>query len=360
MANIDNAYNWAVMRCNAANVGYSQPYRNEKTVNGITYYDCSSFIWYALKAAGYDVERAYRTATGSNYSGNAITTANLCNFLLALGFTEESINGEWKKSDIVWRSGHCEMVYTGGNGQGVTMGAHSANRPLADQVSINTSPSSNFTRIFRHGSGGGGGTELPSVYVIAAICGNFWQESGIDPGIWENLDPQSWTTHNHGYGLGQWTNYNTDQGRLYNLHQYLSSNGYADDDGNGQLSFLLSENYWTPHADYSFQSLEEFLQSDSTDIAMLTHAYNQCWEGIHDSTWDTRVTYANNCYDYIMEHWNEPNTWITGNRYLSDDERYNNCICVYQFLNGLIPGSTGKKGMPIYMMMKRRRGFYIT
>ena len=55
MPDIQKAYNWAIGTCNAPNVGYSQAYRNQRTVNGITYYDCSSFIWYALMAGDFQV-----------------------------------------------------------------------------------------------------------------------------------------------------------------------------------------------------------------------------------------------------------------------------------------------------------------
>ena len=52
MGDINKAYTWAMQTCNAPDVGYSQTYRNQQTVNGITYYDCSSFINYALHAGG--------------------------------------------------------------------------------------------------------------------------------------------------------------------------------------------------------------------------------------------------------------------------------------------------------------------
>ena len=50
MPDINKAYSWAIETCNAPNVGYSNAYR--QTVGGITYYDCSSFINYALLAGG--------------------------------------------------------------------------------------------------------------------------------------------------------------------------------------------------------------------------------------------------------------------------------------------------------------------
>lgn len=355
--NINQCFQWALHTCNAPDVGYSQPYRNQLTVNGITYYDCSSFIWYALKAGGYDVEAAYRSVMGFDYSGNAITTPYLKPFLVALGFTEESISGEWKPGDIVWRSGHCEMVHTGGTGSGITMGAHSGSYAPADQVSINSSPTSNYTNIFRYGSGTGpgGGQLASSEYVCAAICGNFWQESGINPGVWEDLDVANWDTIGHGYGLGQWTNANST-GRLYQLHQFLVNNGYADDSGDGELDFLMNENHWTYHSEYPFNSLSEFLQSDSQDITMLTHAFNLCWEGIHDSTWDVRVDYANLCLDYIQKHGNETFYWISDNRYLTELERLNNAILVYQFLNAQTGsgGGGGGGGRPPVKIKKTR------
>ena len=173
-----------------------------------------------------------------------------------------------------------------------------------------------------------------SFYVIAAICGNFWHESSLNPAIWESLSAGDWTSTMKGYGLGQWTNVGSTHGRLYNLHQWTHSKGFADDDGDGQLSYLVYEDYWTPHTDYpQFQTLTDFLTSNSTDIATLTHAFNRCWEGIHDSSWDVRVTYAQNVYNYLQSHYTDSVNWIKGNRYLSDSERYNNSVKVYQYFN---------------------------
>ena len=39
MPDINKSYSWAINTCNAPNVGYSQSYRNQQTVGGITYYD---------------------------------------------------------------------------------------------------------------------------------------------------------------------------------------------------------------------------------------------------------------------------------------------------------------------------------
>lgn len=196
----------------------------------------------------------------------------------------------------------------------------------------------------------------PSIYVISAICGNFWQESTLSPGVWQNLTPGLPTDLRKGYGLGQWTNVNGDtHGRLYQLTTWLTENGYEQDDGDGQLAFLLYENLWIPHADYTFQTLTEFLQSDSTDIEMLTHAFNRCWEGIHDQSWDLRVEFANRCYKYIQDHYDDKSItrWYTENIYLPESNTLNNAVMIYRYLTDSTPPIKPKKSkMPIWMWIK--------
>lgn len=131
------AYNWMIEKCNAPNVGYSQTFRNQQTVDGITYYDCASMIWFALAAAGFDMVEAYN-ATCGNYYGNAFTTWQMPGALAFLGFQQKDLSGEWLPGDILLRNNHTEMVYSAaGSGAGVTMGAHTDEVPLPAQVSIN-------------------------------------------------------------------------------------------------------------------------------------------------------------------------------------------------------------------------------
>lgn len=368
MPNINQAYQWAINTCNRSDVGYSQDYRNQQTHNGVTYYDCSSFIWYALKAGGFDVETAYRTATGESYDGNAIWTAVERDWLTALGFQQVDINGTWMAGDVLWRSGHTEMVYSGGTGSGVTMGAHSSHRPLADQVSINsfTSSASDWTSLWRYGSGGV--TTQVSLYVIAAICGNFYQESQINPGLWEGLNAGTPTTLLRGFGLGQWTNTQGDtHGRLYQLMTWLSDNGYASDDGSGQMQYLMHENVWY-RIGYAtdFRNLNDFLLSNSTDLAYLTRAWCSGWEGLTNdndpsiTVWEQRIAYAQQFYDYLLVHYNDPDVvqWIAGNRYLTNAESNNNAVMLFKFFQGTIPPTPphpiegGTRKMPVWMMLR--------
>lgn len=368
MADINTAYTWSINTCYAPNVGYSQTYRNQQTVNGITYYDCSSFIWYALKAGGFNVEQAFRTALGYDYTGNAITTSNEKAWLLALGFVEVPIRGKWESGDILWRSGHTEMVYNGATGEGITMGAHTANTSLDKQVSINTSytPYTKWTSLYRFGNTPAE-REGISMEVISAICGNWYHESNINPGIFQNLHVVPLTDNNAagGYGLGQWTNNpNTGVTRRTELVQWLRANGYADDSGEGQLEYFIYEDVWYSTQEAAqFADLTDFLYTDVSDIELLTHAFNIGWEGIHDSSWNVRVEYAYQCYDYILSHAQDSTiqSWYVGNEWLSQNERLNNAVLVYRYLNDISGGGGGGGGgsvihptrMPIWFALRR-------
>ena len=196
--NIDKAYQWAINTCNAPNVGYSMANRYQETINGITYYDCSSFIWYALQAGDFPL------------TGWAFTTRNMIGALLSIGFVEHPINSPWMPGDVLWRSGHTEMVYEPTSNGGYTMGAHgdrSDGFDLPDQVCIYTNPTqyTSWTRLFRYGNGatGGYGSNLS---VIAAICANFYRASHLNPAWWEGGTVERWTDTGKGYGLGQWEN----------------------------------------------------------------------------------------------------------------------------------------------------------
>ena len=368
MPDINRSYSWSINTCNARDVGYSQTYRNQRTVNGITYYDCSSFIWYALKAGNFDVEGAYQSALGYAYSGNAITTSTERAWLLALGYQEVQITGQWDAGDILWRSGHTEMVYSGTVGGGITMGAHTSSVPLADQVSINSNSSTyqQWEKLYRYGNTPAEDDTI-SIEVISAICGNWYHESNINPGIYEGLQVVNLTDNNAigGYGLGQWTNNpNTGLTRRTQLVNYLRSNGYADDSGEGQLEYFIYENVWYSTQEASqFTDLNDFLYTNITNIETLTHAFCIGWEGIHDSSWDLRVTYARKCYQYIRDHGNDSSitTWYTGNNWLTENQILNNAVLVYRYLNHISGGGGGGGGgtvitankMPIWFALRR-------
>lgn len=331
--NINKGFQWAVNTCNASNVGYSQNYRYQQTVNGITYYDCSSFVWYSLLASGFEL------------TGNAFTTHYMGSVLEKLGFKRyDSSNIEWLPYDILWKSGHTEICYkTGGKGKGVTMGAHTNDVPLAEQVSINSgeSTSSYFPVLYRYGSGGASGMGV-SIYVISALCGNAWRESNINPALNER--------GGGGFGLFQWTG-----DRKTALLNYLSKQGLPSTDPNGQMQYLIEENDWIGTS-YGISSLDEFLKSTSTNIAQLTEAFMVCWERAGVQKLQERIDNANKCYNYIQQHANDTKitTWIIEDRYLSESEILNNAVLLYRFYSDGGGGGGGtqyvyKSNFPLWM-----------
>lgn len=136
--------NWCIAKCNDPDVAYSQTYRNEQTVDGITYYDCSSFVFFGLKHNDFDMD----SIGNPEYAFNTLA---MYDALPKMGFTLVDKNGELKPGDIGVRDDHCEVVYEGGTGQARFMGAHSASLPLTDQVSINSyiTQGSAFVNIYR-------------------------------------------------------------------------------------------------------------------------------------------------------------------------------------------------------------------
>lgn len=395
MPNINLAYTWAINTCNAPNIGYSQTYRNQRTVNGVTYYDCSSFINYALLAGGFSTP-SYAP------SHNAFTTVTEGSALTGLGFTEYDTDSSfvWKAGDIGWKSGHTEMCYQGGTGKAIFMGAHTSNATLANQVSIGSSSGnssyvrSDFTKCYRYsdeasGDSGASSSTKISIYVISAMCGNFWGESSVNPAIYESLyEFSGWDytfkeVDGHGtggYGLGQWTNTDGNaQGRLYQMSQYMSSHGKTMTDLYAQLDYIGFENVWHKGTSYQqsipYATLQDFLNSTSTDINELTKAWMWCWEGINTSALSDRQTWAGNIYNYILAHANDTSitTYAYGNKFLSESDRYNNSVLIYRYLtNGMqpseedpytppYPGGGGgtsanakRTSMPVWMMIRYR------
>lgn len=301
MPNLQTSYNWAIQVCNQPNVGYSQDYREGQVVDGITYYDCSSFISAALTAGGFfDTNPWFDTSVEPDY-------------LLGAGFVQYETSVPWQPGDIVWRDGHTEMVYQGYR----TMGAHSANLPLDDQVSIEdteTDPST-FTNLYRYPGGLTYEWVSKNAYLsqsemennvhiiynyfsglgwtdnaIAAILGNMQQESTINPGLWQNLRP-----NRGGFGLVQWTPYTK-------YTEWADQNGYEWGDGDGQLYWIQHETTptgeWIETDGYEL-TFEEFQKSTQT-VDYLTRAYLYNFERAGNAQLENRLKYAAYWYDYIQ------------------------------------------------------------
>lgn len=346
MPSLQGFIDWCINICQGGNARYSQnlSLRNGVTSDGHRYFDCSSFVNIGLVEGGGFSTPSWYPSVGS------FSTYTMIPVLLDLGFQEVDINGEWKQGDILWRQEHTEVVYSGGNASGVTMGAHSSRYSGSRQVSINTYTSSTsypsgqykWLKLYRYTGDSTTPTkpdQKVSMYVIAAMCGNFMQESQVNPGVWENLSKGSFTSLNKGCGLGQWTNTGGDtHGRLYQMYQYCSQNGGVYD-GDAQCDFIVYEDVWQNNdTSYGYTSLSQFLASTSTDIEALTHAWNINWEGIHDSTWDTRVDYARLILNYLTNHSTDQVSWTSVNNWITQNQQLQNCVAVYQHFNSSSSG----------------------
>lgn len=178
-----------------------------------------------------------------------------------------------------------------------------------------------------------------NLYVIAAICGNFFQESTVNPGIWEGLTPG-----NPGFGLGQWTDNPPQVMRRTALFNWLSANGYPQDSGPGQLAFLVCENLWIPSLfqQSAYNTLSDFFASTSTNLSDLTLEWMYHWEGIDDGTFGIRYSAAQHFLSAFQNDDGSRLPWFSGNYYLSRDyESTDNALLIMDyFLGSTPPGPT--------------------
>ena len=217
------------------------------------------------------------------------------------------------------------------------------------------------------------GTALTvSDLVIAAMCGNFWRESTVNPGIWESLTPMPWDfvyayTGVGGFGLGGFTNtFQPSTGqvdwRLRNYHDWCVQNGYSEDDGNAVLYYIVFvERLWAGH--YQNDDFDAWLNSTETDLYTLVDQWCTYWEGVPGDHMTERFDYAQRALQYIQDHKNDDPTqytWIAGNWYSSEPQILNNIMCLYfWFTSYYTPGGGGgggkkprNKRLPVWMMLR--------
>lgn len=177
-----------------------------------------------------------------------------------------------------------------------------------------------------------------NIYVIAAICGNFWQESTVNPGIWEGL-----TVGAPGYGLGQWTDNPPVVMRRSALFNWLSQNGYSQDSGDGQLAFLVHEDLWIPSlfTPSAYSTMSDFFSSTSTSLSELVREWMYHWEGIDDGSYQNRYDAA---WDYLETFRHPPaerNPWYSSNAYNSVSQARSNALRIMDFFLGEEPTPPG-------------------
>lgn len=143
MPSLQKAFTWAENKCEEPNVGYSQAYRRGEVVDGIQYYDCSSFIYAAMVAGGFDFIPEYQWFWTGNQT-QAMKSVGWTEYVFQDGVISDFalrngdvlIRGAGRSDvpgDVSTDEGHTEMVWDAA--RGYTMGAHSSSLPLYDQVS---------------------------------------------------------------------------------------------------------------------------------------------------------------------------------------------------------------------------------
>ncbi len=345
MASIEAMLEWGVKICNDDRYLYGGA-RNSYASGGF-YFDCSSFVNFAINAGGWETP-GYAPINGAFYTGN------MGDELVRLGFTAYASNKitEYLPGDIgvnhSSESQHTEIFYKyDDDGNALWMGAHGQNGYYATnkaaQVSIKAR-NSGFNTIYRWEDGvEPSGYTVTNYYVLAAMCGNFQAESFICPNTWESGIVMYWDyeyeyTSRGGYGLGQWTNVGTPHGRLYNLIAWMLENGYDTTSGVGEASYIVKEDVWTQNVSgYSseYASLTDFMQSDSEDLYTLTYDWMRCWEGINGNISD-RHRYAQHYLTYLQEHIDDEDikSWqLSDSNYaLSENAMNNNAVMLSRFM----------------------------
>lgn len=194
-----------------------------------------------------------------------------------------------------------------------------------------------------------------NLYVIAAICGNFWQESQVNPGAWEN-----WTVNSPGYGLGQWTDNPPTVMRRTALFDWMQGQGYYVDDGNGQLEFLVYENLWIPTLiqQSAYNTLTDYFQSTSTNLSDLVYEWMYHWEGINDGSYQNRYTFASVALNAFQNDGGVRQPWTAGNYQITMQQALDNALLIKDFFIGTPPptppGPTPprkkRKGLPPWLI----------
>lgn len=145
-----------------------------------------------------------------------------------------------------------------------------------------------------------------SANAVAAVCGNMWVESHINPGCWQYGHFEDWS---FGYGLGQWT-------PASKLRSWAEERGLPyRGDGNTQLKMLDAQSSQWHTSSYPYPTghtppitWDEFRKSE-LDVTTLTEYFLYYWEDPHgyaETSRAERVEHALKYYEKITGHTPEP------------------------------------------------------
>lgn len=193
-------------------------------------YDCSSLVITAWEQAGVPVK-----TNGASYTGNMVNVFLSTGFLDVTSSVTLSNGDGLKVGDVLWVSGHTEMVCSAGeivgasiNENGETTGGQTGdqtgkeirirdyyNKPWTTVLRWPETTFKNYKWVYGNRYLNQSEMENNAAYiyiymtkmgwkrnVIAAMLGNMEAESYINPGIWQSLKEGNTSG---GYGLVQWT-----------------------------------------------------------------------------------------------------------------------------------------------------------
>lgn len=234
-----------------------------------------------------------------------------------------------------------------------------------------------------------------SMYQAAAMLGNFWVESKVNP---YNYHWNQGTYNDCGWGLGMWTDtpypYNTTLWIGEEMKEWVSARYTNWWDGDGQIACIFADElkiggkyynrkvstmwtYFSPaqfpqyaYLNNKYPTLSSFwADTTNTNLEELTRAWFLKWESpgtrvVYDYSWDLRLAAANRIFAYLQEHGDEEiNDWYYEegdlHRYvfIPDQKAYDNCVHFWNVVgSGEIPPPGphphNRKGMPVWMMIK--------
>ena len=322
MSKIDNAVAWAVSIAGDDTHGYDQGSRWGPD------YDCSSLLIQAWENAGVPVK-----TNGATYTGNMVSV------FLENGFTDItssitlSSGAGLKKGDIVWKSGHTEMVYNDTQGlvgasineNGETTGGVSGDQ-TGGEIRTRTYYNYPWTTVLRYTASDNESEDTTgdvitgnrylsmsemqvnakyiynyfrskgwTIQAISAILGNMQVESTINAGLWQSLNEGNTSG---GYGLVQWT-------PATKVIEWLQANNYDIASTEGQCARIIYEVenkiQWIAIDTYNY-SFEAFTQSTDS-VGSLARAFMLNYERPADQSeenQDYRASLALDWYSYLI------------------------------------------------------------
>lgn len=225
---IDKAVAWALSIAEDDSHGYDQGNRWGPD------YDCSSLVIQAYENAGVPVK-----TNGASYTGDMVDVFIKCGFKNVTSTVDLSTGSGLIKGDVVWKSGHVEMISATGqlvgasiNENGETTGGSTGDQ-TGKEIRVRSYYNYPWTVVLRYPGGSSGGFTPPtpisanrylsleemkinaeyiawylmgtgwSLNAIAGMLGNMQTESTINPGIWQNMA----VNVGPAFGLVQWDPY---------------------------------------------------------------------------------------------------------------------------------------------------------